>query len=520
MQEKHINSRIKPAVALILNGALAVSFVFLCLAKETQAENSNSNANKNSNQNANANDNQNSNSNSDQNALRYENLEESLSEKMKDLSEVEAKIESYNKLIEIKQDQQKTLANQIVVIDNQIEKNKEEVIKAERKIELYDLEIQNLEMQINEKKEQIAKKKAALQILLNDLYRKENKNPLEILLSYPGFSSFIQEVAYGEQVNQRVFNKLQEIDKLRKDLEDRQKTETQKKKDLENAKQEKLEKTYYLEGEQSSKEQLLEVTQGEEGRYQELLERVETQKQTLLGDIEELSASKSGELNIVQSHQKKPASGLASTDWYFSQRDSRWGGRDIGHSNTKMKSYGCAVTSVAMVLKYHGVSIDPGVLARQPIFSYDLIVWPEYWQNVKRSGGHNHGNIDWDTVDDEIANHNPVIVFVKASCRGAGHYVVIHHKDNDGQYVVHDPIWGPNIFLTSTKENVAVLYGCKTVVDQMIIYHNTKRSGESSPENANTNKSDANKNNNLNDNSNSNNNSNKNENKNKNKNKN
>jgi hypothetical protein len=514
MREKHIGSKRKLAATLILSGVFAISLLCSYPVKGVQARNSNanvntnvngnanSNANGNSNQNANANNNQNVNANDNQNALRYENLEDTINEKIQDLSEVEAKIENYSKLIEIKQDQQKTLANQIVVIDGQIDKTKEEVLEAEKQIELYDLEIQNLGLRIDEKKELINQKKAALKILLNDLYRKENKNPLEILLSYPGISSFIQEVAYGEQANQRVFNKLQEINSLRKDLENKQNMEAQKKKDIENARQKKLEKTYYLEGEQNSKEQLLEVTQGEEERYQGLLKKVEEQKQTLLGDIEELSASKSGELNIARSHQKKPTSGLASADWYFSQRDSRWGGRDIGHSNTKMKSYGCAVTSVAMVLKYHGISIDPGMLARQPIFSYDLIVWPEYWQNVKRVGGYSHGNINWDTVDSEIANHNPVIVFVKASCRGAGHYVVIHHKDNDGQYVVHDPIWGPNIFLTSTKENVSVLYGCKTVVDQMIIYHNTKRSGESAPENTNNNQNKSNKNTNSNGNSN------------------
>ena len=59
--------------------------------------------------------------------------------------------------------------------------------------------------------------------------------------------------------------------------------------------------------------------------------------------------------------------------------------------------------------------------------------------------------------------------------------MVIHHKDDNGKYVVHDPYWGPNIFLDSTRENIGVLYGSSTSIDQMIIYHNTKRSPSDLP---------------------------------------
>jgi len=82
-----------------------------------------------------------------------------------------------------------------------------------------------------------------------------------------------------------------------------------------------------------------------------------------------------------------------------------------------------------------------------------------------------HGNIDWDTVDKEIKNNNPVIVFVKSTKKGAGHYVVIHSKDKNGEYVVHDPYWGSNIFLNSTRAYVSALYGGGTTIDQMIVYH-------------------------------------------------
>jgi len=416
------------------------------------------------------------------NEERAVDIEKSLEEKRKQLSKIEQQIETYEKILEIKRNEQVNLANEMSMIDNQIEEIKNQIKKYDLEIQIADEEIQKLEFDIAEKNKLISAKQNALKILLNDLYRREEKGLIEVLLSYDGVSNFIQEIAYNEQASQKFFGKLQEINALKKDLEAKKNEQELKKKSQEVAKKRSLEKTMYLEGEQGTKEKLLAETKGDESRYQEMLKRVEEQKQTLLGDIDDLSAANAGEMSAVQSKQRKPTSGLASTDWYYSQRDPRWGSSNIGSSDTKMSKYGCAVTCVSMVLRYHGVSIDPGIMARQPIFSDDLIVWPEQWQFVKRIGGFAHGNIDWKTVDDELADHNPVIVFVRANGRGAGHYVVIHHKDDGGKYVVHDPYWGPNIFLDSTRENISTLYKSSTSIDQMIIFHNTKRSpGENPP---------------------------------------
>jgi hypothetical protein len=493
MQDKKINQNPKfsswgkillfiPAVVLLLGTGWSVQ------AKSNSNSNSNSNGNNNSNANANANTNTNANANvnanvnsnsndNSQNAPRYEDISAELQQKQQDLSDIQSKIDTYSKMIDVKQSQQQTLNTQLNIIDNQIDQTKEQIQQAQKDIELTDLQIQELDLKISDQNDLLKKKQAALEVLINDLYRKDEKDIIEIILSYSGISSFVQEIAYTEQANERVFNKLEEINAIRKDLEARQQEEKSKHDEILANIQKKNDRTYYLQGEQDSKEKLLTDTQGEESRYQELLQRVEEEKKTLLGDLDELSSSKSSELGIVQSNQPKPTSGLAGTDWYFAQRDPRWGSTSIGHSNTPMSKYGCAVTAVAMVLHYHGVDINPGIMAHQPIFSSDLIVWPDQWQNVSRVGGYSHGNINWDTIDQEISDHNPVIVFVRANGRGAGHYVVIHHKDNHGKYVVHDPYWGPNIFLDSTRENISVLYGSKTSVDQMIIYHNNKRNG-------------------------------------------
>ena len=158
-------------------------------------------------------------------------------------------------------------------------------------------------------------------------------------------------------------------------------------------------------------------------------------------------------------------------DWYFSQTDSRWGGNKIGNSKSLMRDWGCAVTSLAMVFREKGNSTDPGKLAKQQIFSGDLIDWPNSWDpGINLASSVSHGNINWSTVNTQIKKGNPVIVYIKRS-RGGGHYVVITGKDNN-DYIVHDPYFGPNLYLGTSKSLVGKLGASSSVsVDQMIIYN-------------------------------------------------
>ncbi|MFC1609178.1 C39 family peptidase, partial [Patescibacteria group bacterium] len=239
-----------------------------------------------------------------------------------------------------------------------------------------------------------------------------------------------------------------------------------------------IEKNETLQGTKTQKRTLLAQTQGEEAKYQNKLKKVEAQKQELLGDIDELYNANYAELDKMALGLDRPSTGLASTKWYYSQKDSRWKNTYIGNSKSKMKDYGCAISAVAMVFSYHGDKITPGSLAKKPIFYWDLISWPGSSSSVGLSGkvqlsiNTKHAGVDWGRVDKELKKDNPVIVFVSAKGK-AGHYVVIHGKDKKGKYVVHDPYFGPNIYLDSTMKLLSKLYSVsvsKRSIDQMILY--------------------------------------------------
>ncbi|HLM84131.1 MAG TPA: C39 family peptidase [Candidatus Bathyarchaeia archaeon] len=397
--------------------------------------------------------------------------QQQIENKQEQIQDLEKKAESYRQMIELNQNKAQTLNNQIKLMENKISSLQNDITSIQQQIDATEQDIDALVAQIEIKQKDIDAQKIVLGQLIQVYYESDQDTLAEMLLKNSSFSEFMNQTEYISQTGSKVDAVLASVSDAKNQLESARRTleakNEQQKEQRGNISQQK----FALDGEQASKEQLLADTNGQEQKYQQLLQRVEEQKQELLGDIDELSQQKSSDLAAVEATLKKPKSGLASTSWYFNQRDSRWGDQNIGNSSTLMKSYGCAVTALAMVFDYHGVNINPGVLADQPIFSHDLIVWPKSWKGVNLVSSTAHGNIEWDVIDKEINNKNPVIVFVKATKRGAGHYVVIHDKDKNGDYVVHDPYWGANIFLNSTKAYVGALYGSGVTVDQMIIYH-------------------------------------------------
>jgi peptidoglycan hydrolase CwlO-like protein len=393
--------------------------------------------------------------------------QKAIKQKIKDLEE---KAQTYQQIINIKQKQQLSLNNQVSIIEAEIERIKTEIEINKDKIGELNSQISDLRTKIDEKESVIAKQKIVLSQLLQKYYEYKSGSVYSALISANGSSSFTSEEDQLSIIGEKVREMIENINSLKRSLESEKANAEDNKNKITQLYLELEEKNSELNGNIAEKESLISQTKGEELRYQQLLSRVESQKQELLGDINELYSANSAEISSLSASLPKPTSGLASTSWYYSQKDERWGNNRIGQSSSLIKDYGCALTSVAMIFTYYGETTTPGTLAKQKIYYWDLIVWPD-GNNVKLVEKTSHGSISWSRIDRELGNGHPVIVFIKA--RGsAGHYVVIHHKVGS-DYVVHDPYFGANIYLSSSIKLLSKLYGTsisKSSIDQMILY--------------------------------------------------
>lgn len=400
--------------------------------------------------------------------------QEELEETQDKIKELEEKAQTYQEIIDIKQKQQMTLNNQISIIETEAERLKAEIGFNKEKIEELNSQIGSLEQQISEKEEIVSAQKKILTQLIQKYYEYNEEEIFSILFSGDGLISFTSGEDQVAQAGDKIREVLDNVESLKNKLEQEKKSAEEKKEEINNLYQKQQEKNSELQGNIDQKETLIFQTKGEENRYQDLLARVEVQKQELLGDIDELYSANTAEIDEVIKGLEKPSLGLASTLWYYSQKDSRWGKTRIGISRYLVKDFGCALTSVAMISTYYGQSITPGTLAKKDIYTNGgLIYWPNpiLSSKVYMVGSTSHNNISWSTINSYLNSGRPVIVFIRAKS-SAGHYVVIHHKVGS-DYVVHDPYWGANIYLSSSIKLLSALYKTsvsKNSIDQMIVY--------------------------------------------------
>lgn len=403
-----------------------------------------------------------------------------IQEKNKQIKELENRAEEYKDLIKELRVKQQTLENEIELLDAQIAQLDLEIQTTQAEIDQTNLEINNLLIRIQIKSDEIENQKSILKKLIRQIDNYDKQTILEILLKSEEISDFLNQADYLNIVGEKIKEALDELKLGKKELEEEEIKMEDKKSQLEKLNIKLTEKREIADAQKKSKEVLLEETRGKEYKYQDLLFNVRNQKSMILGDINKLKKDKEVEIARIAALAARPSENLASTSWYFSQNDSRWKDMTIGFSNSTIDDYGCAIAAIAMVFKYYGIDIDPGRLSKQPIFYYDLIVWPKQWRylDLVKDSRHKSGGLDandWSDIDREINAGHPVIVFIKALGRGAGHYVVIHSKDSK-DYVVHDPMtWnnqsGANIYLSTTRKYLESIYNTNTIVDQYIVYH-------------------------------------------------
>ena len=381
---------------------------------------------------------------------------------------LEKKAKTYQSIINLKNKQQDTLTQQIGVIDQEQAKNLQSLQLTQTQLNELIKKIGGLEEDIKNKEIMMETKKKMLSTLMQSYYEYDQEGVLKLMMASNDLSSILNQTDYIEQSGEKVSEILSDIEKSRDEVIQEKSKLDKKREENEKLKEQLADRKFDLQASENQKQSLLTQTQGEEAKYKDMLAHVEKQQRELFNFSE---ASNLSEVSESVGKYPKPSSNLASTSWYFSQKDSRWANQRIGNSSSLMKDYGCAVTCVSMVFKKHGSGTNPGRMAKEKIFYYDLIKWPSTWSpGITLASSVSHGNIKWSTVDAQIKKGNPVIVYIKKTNGRGGHYVVVTGKDSK-DYIVHDPYFGANLYLGTSKSLVGKIgANSKTVVDQMIVY--------------------------------------------------
>jgi len=132
--------------------------------------------------------------------------------------------------------------------------------------------------------------------------------------------------------------------------------------------------------------------------------------------------------DITQKQTDNPFQIIHNDVPYYSQCNGYWSNTTLGRCNDTVCSKGCAVSAVAMVFSYYGVSVDPGTLdhwltSHCGYQNYDQdkeiwtcggcqIVWvtaAKYTSQITYEGTFGR---DWDRLQLELDHRHPVILDV------------------------------------------------------------------------------------------------------------
>ena len=373
-----------------------------------------------------------------------------------------------NAKVETTTQKKNILTNQVQLYNLKVKRAIRNLNGVEKKVRRSESELENIRKELEKQNDKMAKIKKQLKENII-LYEQDKLNfKLNLLDSKKSLVTVMDKSTNLKRLSQEISKKLELMQEEKEAILKKQEAIRKVKEDVEKNKERLKEEKAKLETQRRVKNDFLIETKGSELEYKNLLARIAAQKQQIL-NLSSLSVSTRSSIEEIKRKAKKPKDGLASTSWYYDQADPRWGHTTIGFSRTLMKDYGCAVTALSMAFTEAGEKIKPGKMAKKPMFYRDLIVWPNDWGDLKLVSSRAHGNVSWSKINKQLKKGGTAIVFIRAR-GGAGHYVVIHHKDKKGKYVVHDPLFGANIYLETSKKLVSAVYKSGVTIDQMLLY--------------------------------------------------
>lgn len=406
-----------------------------------------------------------------------EDLKKEYKDQEKQFDTLENQLKNAKRLAELKKQQSKTLEGQIQILNLEITNVQGGISSLEKEIDATQENIDAIKEKIDTKNKNIEEYQKNLGEMMRNYYKLNQNLGLSLLSEDNGMSNVFTQSDYLSQVSTKINTFLNIIREEKASLsQERENIEIEKGK-LDNKKFDLDQEKNTLAAKKSEKGSLLTRTKGEEAEYQALISKIESQMKQLLIDVNSLSVVEQRELNNILKDAKKPKEGTASTSWHYYQTDSRWKNERLGGSRYTIGDSGCAITSIAMVFTYHNEKVNPEKLADVSSFTNQgYIDWDsatkKFDMDLVEKTNHFSGSIDFDDLEDYIDDDRPVIVYIRAGSKyGPGHYVVVHGYDKKNKdFVVHDPYWGPNLLLETSKKLVSKLHGKSVVVDQMIVY--------------------------------------------------
>lgn len=209
---------------------------------------------------------------------------------------INAKIKAYKQIVDLKQRQGSTLADQITSLEAQAGKLELEMNTNKEKITTLATDIASLSKRIVEQENLFDRQKKMLSELMRIYHSDYSNEKALILFSSDETLAFLNQENWTTQMEGKIGELLASIKTLRESLVSERFTIEEKKKEADDLHTKLSAQDEYLEGTKSSKAYLLTKTQAEVKKYDTLVDDLRKQQEDLESEIQNIEAGKIDQL--------------------------------------------------------------------------------------------------------------------------------------------------------------------------------------------------------------------------------
>lgn len=205
-------------------------------------------------------------------------LERQLEARQKEIDALQQKQAAYEASIAKKRSEARTLANQIGIINDQLQRTTLSIQTIQTKIEATEIEIGAVSQQISQQEALIGEAKAELAKTVRALARTQDNSLLQIMLTHKSFSDFYEELQGYTRVQMAAVDLVDEVEIAKTALADKQQRLADSKLALGDQQENLSDKQYQLSDEQELQQYILGQTKLDEQRFAALLSQVKQEQ--------------------------------------------------------------------------------------------------------------------------------------------------------------------------------------------------------------------------------------------------
>lgn len=327
-----------------------------------------------------------------------------------------------------------TLANQIKIIDSQVQLTLLKITQTESSINLLEDEISNLTVKIDGLDTQLNQLTSVLIQQISQNYKLQKRIPLFAFFVTSDLNNYLIQHKYVSAVQKNNQDNMLSLETVRTNYDLQKAEKTKKQQELETLQKTLASQKISLAKQKTAKNNLLEVTKNDEKKYQQLL----TEAQNQLRQLRSFSSTAGGSSCLSSS----PGSG--SDGLFFSQRDPAWCKQFMGNSQDTIGEVGCYISSISMVFKKLGNNINPSIYASDPS---NFTLSTAYAKTPNPPSGYEYQQVGYssNTVDNELKSGRFVIAQIRMSSSISGMHFIVLISGSNGNYKMHDPWYGPDL---------------------------------------------------------------------------